>query len=202
MKEYRVALAIYQRLNDGNPRSIQFQRKLVTCHNNIGNRLKATGRPTEAIEEYRRALAIEQKMADANPGAAQFKRDLAHGHATIGRLLSETGKTGEAAYTFRRAVDLDERLSGHSPVDWYNVACYHALLAGIAGKDGSGLTKDEGRVEARKALITLRRAIAAGFHTISLMRTDADLDSLRHRLEFKLLMMDAAFPAKPFARSK
>jgi hypothetical protein len=32
------------------------------------------------------------------------------------------------------------------------------------------------------------------------MRTDTDLDPLRSRADFQLLMTDLAFPADPFAR--
>ena len=47
---------------------------------------------------------------------------------------------------------------------------------------------------------TLRRAVAAGFRNLVHMQTDTDLDSLRNRPDFQLLMMDLAFPAEPFTR--
>ena len=46
----------------------------------------------------------------------------------------------------------------------------------------------------------LRRAAAAGFRMLSLMAFDHDLDPLRSRPDFQVLMMDLSFPNDPFAR--
>ena len=44
----------------------------------------------------------------------------------------------------------------------------------------------------------LKRAVAVGFHDLSQMQTDTDLDPLRSRADFQTLMMDLAMPADPF----
>jgi eukaryotic-like serine/threonine-protein kinase len=49
-------------------------------------------------------------------------------------------------------------------------------------------------------MIALRRAVAAGWPALALMRTDTDLDPSWSRSDFQLLMMDMAMPADPFAR--
>jgi hypothetical protein len=49
---------------------------------------------------------------------------------------------------------------------------------------------------------TLRRAVAAGYRDYAHMQTDADLDPLRSRRDFQLLMMDLAMPADPFAAAR
>jgi hypothetical protein len=46
----------------------------------------------------------------------------------------------------------------------------------------------------------LHEAVAAGFRDLPHMRTDTDLDPLRIRLDFQLLMMDLAMPDDAFAR--
>jgi hypothetical protein len=74
----------------------------------------------------------------------------------------------------------------------YDLACYQALLAGVTG----------GRAEGDRAMDTLRRAVAAGFHNRGHMQTDTDLDPLRDREDFRLLMLDLAMPADPFARDR
>ncbi|MGA2700271.1 MAG: hypothetical protein ABSH35_04145 [Isosphaeraceae bacterium] len=43
------------------------------------------------------------------------------------------------------------------------------------------------------------RAVAAGLQDAAFMRRDADLDPLRSRPDFQMLMMDLAFPDEPFA---
>jgi eukaryotic-like serine/threonine-protein kinase len=47
---------------------------------------------------------------------------------------------------------------------------------------------------------TLKRAIGAGYRDLAHMRIDTDLDPLRSRPDFQLLMMDLAFPANLFAK--
>jgi hypothetical protein len=45
----------------------------------------------------------------------------------------------------------------------------------------------------------LREAVTAGFRDLAHMRNDTDLDPLRSRLDFRLLVMDLAFPDEVFA---
>ena len=50
-------------------------------------------------------------------------------------------------------------------------------------------------------MATLRRAVAAGYRNVLILRADPDLDPLRSRLDFRMLLLDAAFPDDPFAPS-
>jgi hypothetical protein len=45
----------------------------------------------------------------------------------------------------------------------------------------------------------LHRAVARGYRNVALMRRDSDLDPLRSRPDFQLLMMDLAMPDDPFS---
>jgi hypothetical protein len=56
------------------------------------------------------------------------------------------------------------------------------------------------RALADRAVAQLRRAVAGGFRNVAHMRADTDLDALRSRDDFRLLMMDAAFPAETLAQ--
>ncbi len=46
----------------------------------------------------------------------------------------------------------------------------------------------------------LRDAYALGYRNLVAYRSDPGLDPLRDRPDFRLLMLDLAFPAQPFAR--
>jgi serine/threonine-protein kinase len=97
-------------------------------------------------------------------------------------------------------VAILERLPTLEPSNRYNLACAHAQLATIAAMPGSGMTAADGRAEAERAMQWLHGAVAAGYRNAALMRRDRDLDPLRSRPDFQLLMMDLEFPDDPFAR--
>ena len=59
---------------------------------NLGNLMRVTGQPGEALSAYRTALTIIQRLADANPAVTQFQHGLASIHNDIGLLLGETGQ--------------------------------------------------------------------------------------------------------------
>jgi hypothetical protein len=50
-------------------------------------------------------------------------------------------------------------------------------------------------------MAALRRSVAAGYRNLPSLRADPDLDPLRSRLDFRMLLLDAAFPDDPFAPS-
>ena len=69
-------------------------------------------------------------------------------------------------------------------------------ISAMSGPDGSRVESGD------RAMSTLRRAIAKGFRTRDHMAKDTDLDALRSRRDFQLLMLDLAFPSSPFAREE
>jgi serine/threonine protein kinase len=83
---------------------------------------------------------------------------------------------------------------------WYATGCCHAALSGLAGKPGLGVSAGEGDVEAGEAMPALRKAVAMGYRSPETYRTEDELDPLRGREDFKLLIMDLAMPDDPFAR--
>ncbi len=95
-----------------------------------------------------------------------------------------------------------ERLSSLQPDGYnlYNLACFRSLLSGIAAEPGSGLTSGEVSTLGEQAVLALRRAVAAGFRDIGFMRRDTDLDPLRGRADFQMLLLDVGFPKNPFGR--
>ena len=94
------------------------------------------------------------------------------------------------------------RRSPPSGVDLYNFACVAAVVAGTTRPD-SPEPADEA---AEQALRWLRRAFDVGtFRDPGMIRAlddDADLASIRTHRGFRLLRLDAAFPAEPFAAGR
>jgi eukaryotic-like serine/threonine-protein kinase len=177
-----------------------FQSQLSNTHQFMGWALTQTGKPAEAMVAVEQAIAIKQKLIDANPTVTLWQGELATNLLAVGGIHLKAGRTAEAVASLRRAVVIWERLSSRAPKDLYNLACSHTLLAGLAAKPGSGMTVVEGRAEADRAMESLRQAVTAGYRKLNLMRSDTDLDPLRSRPDFQLLMMDVAFPDDPLAR--
>ena len=132
-------------------------------------------------------------MYRSNLASTYFRRGLARGD-----LSEYAGAAADA----RRAVALAEGLPSGRGQDWFETACAHAALAGLAGRDGSGVSAAEAVTEAQAAVALLRRAVAMGYRSPAGFRTEDALGPLRGRDDFRLLMMDVAFPAEAFARGK
>jgi hypothetical protein len=95
-----------------------------------------------------------------------------------------------------------EALLSRSGEQWFETACCHAALCGLAGHDGAGVSAAEGEEEAAKAIGALTRAAGMGYYDANALRTESALDPLRFRDDFRLLMLDVAFPSDPFAATR
>jgi tetratricopeptide (TPR) repeat protein len=199
LKWLEAALAIFEKLARDHPTVLRFQLGLAATHDSFGSALRKMGKPAEALRSYEAARGVWETLARDNPTHTEYLWDVALNHAIVGKVLTSMGKPDEAIASFRLARTASQRL----PSDWmylYNQARFSSLAAGEAGKHGSGMTPAEGRAEANRAMDTLRRAVAAGFRNVVVMQNDTNLDPLRGRDDFRLLMMDLAFPFDPFAR--
>ncbi len=196
------AQAILKKLADANPAVTRFEGDLAQDHQVIGSILDQTGHPTEALASYERARAILQRLAELYPTLTLFQNRLAMSHSYVGLARRRAGRPAEAAAEFQRAVGIMERLSSLQPDGYnlYNLACFRSLLSGIAAEPGSGLSSAEVSNLGEQAVLALRRAAAAGFRDIGFMRRDTDLDSLRGRADFQMLLLDVGFPKNPFGR--
>ena len=72
----------------------------------------------------------------------------------------------------------------------------------LAGSDSSRTPADaraarEAHLD--RAMAALRRAVAAGYRESRFLEADPDLEPLRRRPDFRLLLMDASLPDDPFA---
>jgi hypothetical protein len=102
----------------------------------------------------------------------------------------------------RRALGLYDGMPSRSGERRFLVACSHAALSGLAGSAGSGLSAAEGSSAADEAMAVLHRAVEVGHRNPDAYRTEDALDPLRDRPDFRLLLMDLAFPAEAFARGE
>jgi hypothetical protein len=142
---------------------------------------------------------LRERLVMANPSLAAYQSDLAVTLGVTGAVKQAAGQFGEAGTMFRQAIGILVGLPAPGPDDYYNLACYHARLAGLAGASGSGITAEGAGAEADRAMEYLCSATSTGFRIRSLVAIDRDLDSLRSRADFQMLMMDLTFPEESLA---
>jgi hypothetical protein len=78
------------------------------------------------------------------------------------------------------------------------------MLAALAKPAGlaPNPTGDASEAEALRAMTLLRRAVAMGCRSLNAFNHEAALDALRARPDFRLLLLDVAFPNEPFAQGR
>jgi serine/threonine-protein kinase len=199
---YEKARELLETLVQANPAVDEIRNDLARCYSQLGQVYLAIGKPTEALVSCDRACALREALVLANPSLAAYRSDLAVTLGVIGAVKQAAGQFTTAGTAFRQAIGILDGLSAPGPDDYYNLACYHARLAGLAGAPGSGVTPEGAGTEADRAMEYLRRAASTGFRMRSLIAMDRDLDSLRSRRDFQILLLDLTFPEDPFAPMK
>ncbi len=197
--EFSREEAIRRRVVRENPSVPHYQYALATCQTNKATALLCLGRPAEAQALCERAAGLCGALVRDHPDIRTFRTGLWESFLRSAVARRDQGDAAGAAADSRRA---DALLEGAGVLDsnyTFSHACCHASLSWAAGRPGSGVSAGEADAEAAKALALLWRAVAMGYRLFASYRTETALDPLRDRPEFRLLMMDVAMPAEPFA---
>lgn len=111
-----------------------------------------------------------------------------------------TDERGEASESppVTGAIDVHEGFP-NDPSIGENRQCTHPGPRHAIGPGGSGVSAARAVSEADAAMALLREAIAMDFRAVGAYRTEEALDPLRDHEDFRLLMMDLAFPSDAFA---
>jgi eukaryotic-like serine/threonine-protein kinase len=163
---------------------------------------RSLGLPAAAKGGYERAIAIRELLIQEEPESTGYRSGLATSLRRRGLARRETGDPAGAAADARRALLLYGGLPSRSGAEWFETACCHAALAGLAGRDGSGVSAAAAASEAEKAMALLSQAVTMDYRSAAVFRAESALDPLRNRPDLRILMMDLAFPAEPFARDE
>ena len=197
--EAREAVAIQQKQVDENPTD-RVRRDVLAFHlETLGDAARSGGQTGEARSAYERAMALLERRVQEEPTNSRHRFALSDATWRRGLTLRDLGDTAGAVADIRRALRLCEGLTATHGLDWYNTACNHSALAGMAGRAGSGVSASEADRAADTAMELLTRSVAVGIRNLDEFRIESALDPLRSRDDYKLLMMDAAFPLDPFA---
>jgi serine/threonine-protein kinase len=197
--ECRRGVAMRQKLIDESPADLSRTELLAYDLELLGDAARSHGNIAFAREAYDRAIAlVEPRMRD-NPTNKRYRIALTDFTWRRGITLGLLGDPAGAVTDVRRALKICDGLTPEHGLDWYNVSCCHAALSGLAGVAGSGVSPAEAARAADKAMELLTHTVELGIRNTNEFRIESALDSLRHRGDFRLLMMDAAFPVEPFA---
>jgi hypothetical protein len=119
-----------------------------------------------------------------------------------GLALRDLGDPAGAAADAQRALELYDGLASRSGEEWFETACCRAALLGLAGHGGTGVSAAEESSAAEATMTLLHKAVGVGYRNADAFRTEDALDPLRDRSDFRLLLMDLAMPAEPFAAAR
>jgi tetratricopeptide (TPR) repeat protein len=187
------AQAAIQRLADDHPDDRDYPFDLAEVLVERGGLLAAMGRPSEAWASVDKALTMARKVVAASPPGSKYPFSLADLLRLAGGVLPKCGRPAAAESALRESIALLRQRSAPNSEDYYALACDQSLLAGIA------VSADEGRAAAEEAMANLRRAVAHGWRNAVWMMAHTDLLPIRSRPDFRLLVLDLAFPDDPFA---
>ena len=156
------------------------------------------GRIAEARERLARAVAQAEALSSAEPQAPGYRIRLADALRRLARLKLDAGDAAGAAADARRAVALLEGLPMRNGPQHFSLACARVALAAAFDREGPAPSADAALAD--RAMDDLRRAAAMGYRNPAQYHYEPALGPLRPRADFRLLLLDLAFPSDPFAR--
>jgi tetratricopeptide (TPR) repeat protein/tRNA A-37 threonylcarbamoyl transferase component Bud32 len=167
----------------------------------LGDVALARGDAAEARLDQQQAVDHLRRAFRSDPTKVVVRRPLRKrlGALAWASLTLDQADAADAALAELAAVPV------HEPVERYDAACYLARCVSVLrAKGGSpdGPLAARERVYADRAMANLRQSTEEGFRLFAHMDRDPDLDPLRDRPDFRLLMLDLAFPHEPFARTR
>jgi tetratricopeptide (TPR) repeat protein len=168
------------KLGPTHPETLGSTVNLANCYHDLG-------RVTDAIKLLEATLPV----MEANMPKHEYTRicadQLALCYFDQMRSYVKQGRHADAVKVARKSAEL---LGQRSDADnLYNAACCRALAAAwLRSRNKSEATGKEAVAEADKAMALLRKAVAAGFRDVALLKRDEDLAALRQREDFKELI--------------
>jgi tetratricopeptide (TPR) repeat protein len=194
--EYRKALALYRKLADEGPNVPSYRSSAANVGNNLSVVHRRLGHLDEALALADQAVTLRERLVEEDPLSTGFRGGLAENYLIRGLARRAMGDVAGAG-DIRRALAVYDGLATRDGEQTFLFGCARASLAGLAGRDGSGVSAAEGDTGADAAMALLRKAVAMGYHSPEQYRTEDALDLLRDREDFKALMAEPEKPAAP-----
>jgi serine/threonine-protein kinase len=185
--------AIYEELARSYPGVDPFRVAVAQVSMREALLARADGDHVAARAAARRAVDRSVELTKNYTSTGAFAR-AAVCHLLLGMVELDDDRPEEARRSIKAAESIMGRFTTVEPVAEYNLACALSLLS-VHG----GTTAERAALNDR-AMETLRLAVKHGFSDRALVREDPDMAPLRHRPEYRLVLLDLDFPADPFSR--
>jgi tetratricopeptide (TPR) repeat protein len=200
LEQYEAAREVFQQLQDWFPPHLlpRTRSELSNVLINIAEIQRRQGRLTEARTSCDQAIAIREAVIREFPEVTGYGWRMGECLLRSGQVRLAAGDVANAAADWRRALEWYERIPRRGgELAMFEAGC-HALLSGVGGKPGSGVTALQGASEAEKAMAILGRIVAEGYHD-PLIKNESCLMPLHGREDFKKLFatMTNRLPANP-----
>jgi tetratricopeptide (TPR) repeat protein len=189
-------------LIEEDPKEGGFQFILASVLSNQAAALLALGRKAEARHEADRAVSLLRDLVKAEPEVVDDRVALGEALLRAGQTRRAAGDLAGAGGQLREALAIFESMPKRDSGIAFFLACCHAQLSALAGRAGSGVPAAAGETASAAALRLLQSAVSGGYRNPDLYRTESAFHPLRGHADFRLLMLDLAFPAQPFARDE
>jgi tetratricopeptide (TPR) repeat protein len=189
--------SIFQVLYDARPDYGVFAQRLAENRKLSGEISMRLGRVQQGISRLNEVRSIYERLARAHPEREEYAGRLSAAISQLARARAAAGEFDAAFRLHREAMAILE--SGPKlKSDFYNQACAHGLYLATMKQKGSGVSATDAEAEAKIVIALLGAAIENGFRDFAHIATDQDLEAVRRRSDFRLLMMDATFPQDVF----
>ncbi|MFO0952010.1 MAG: serine/threonine-protein kinase [Isosphaeraceae bacterium] len=195
---FQTTRAIQEKQARENPSVPWYRNSVAYSETDASIMLRHLGRPGEARDAAGRAIVLREALVKEFPNDPAYRIPLATSYFRRGEARRDLGDLAGASADLRQSLKLWDPLPTGSGRGWFEYAGAPAALAGLAGREGSGVSAGEGAVEADRAMEHLHRAVEKSYRTLACFRTEDALDPLRPREDFQLLLMDLAMPNEPF----
>jgi tetratricopeptide (TPR) repeat protein len=184
------AADLLERLVKDQPRVADYQFRLAgtlatlsTAHNNMRQ-------PMQAKKAGARAVVVADTLARAHPDVRDYQTQMALARVNYAVALAQLGDHALAAAEVEAAIAKAGFWLAH-----YNGACAYCLCSATAGRDAELPLAEREKLAAKyleRAMSLLFEAERNGFFKqaqgISLLQSDHDLDPLRQREDFQVLL--------------
>jgi tetratricopeptide (TPR) repeat protein len=192
--EYRLALKVQEPLVRERGDLPDFAIEMTRTLSMLGICAKANKALGEAEVFLRRCVALQEDLARRLPSELQLRAELGECYTYLGDVETDRGSPAAALAWYDKAIGHLRAMLGERPDYGLPRENLAAALFG-RGRTLAGLGRPD------LAMDALRWAVATGFRDVDRMGADTRLDPLRARDDFRLLILDLAFPGEPFAHT-